>query len=1655
MAALLETPSRIWRRIQDEQEPSSLPSLPGFEHSMVPETTSDQSSSEDDNLALPVHSTPVALSSHTATTTAKLHSSTSSTARFATSVASRSVSAKSSASQAYIRHPQESFDVSAITSLPHDSEDGTHPEEEPLSHSVPEVYLPPMEPDDGEDMSLVDALESVSRSSSPLPPDFLVEEQTPKKGLKYDYSVSLRSEPKPSPFDKYRNVALRKPLARARTPSLSRTTPSPVSSPPNSTPRSNRSTHFPRDTPSPTPGIQIPLPRSTSASPAVRSLSNAIFQSQDEVPRSSDEDRESSNFANENRDVQEFDKASETEGATNDDREPTFTSSSDLNYPMNNTMQPGKSPVTFTPGICSSTPSPAFTPTPVIAPRPRPRFNIPQAQIPEEVEEEVEHDSDPITPRTRRRSFLLSVINSTARPRMKAPTPHPRRLAVLNAAEESSDDGQATLAAPLRKAFAGTTPRPSRARLSHPLAQVYVSETNTDGGNPNSPYDSAGERMSFVSTASSHDLVTHVRANTSYDPAVGLGERGKTGRFDAQKLNTYLHALNRRLQDENVTLVERLRKYEDVKPGPRLSIASSGRDRRVSAGSALGDVEENAGAEGWAEEKLELEAILQKMEEDLDKLNQDKAQLQKDLDDERIERTRDQELWRERMRDVEKGVADIVSDLEKRLDEAENGRAEAIEELARLNRETERVREHLENQRDLANERATKAESALESGRELGGALREANSKVSLLTSEVQAAAAKIGELEETVVSSERRIEQLRQELKEERLSSKLAADDFHGQLGEMGTEVMRATARIAELDKVVAARDSTLKRLEEELQMKADELSQVQQAAEENEMDAVEEIRRLKKLVAELEESGTERVKLLKEQLSVAHDRIAQLEAGEIQANDRMDMLEKEAERTSELARQLEEALEAAEEKMRTDEQVISELKGKLITLEREQERQQALGNCSTRNEAEEALEADLDEAHKEIARLNALLQQSPVRKAVDKAKDARIEMLEQERVDLLERIKALRTNSVELTTPNKIFNMNGISPIHRQVLSMSVKAPKTPGAPLRDLSWLNATTADPTVSPLLAEIARLQTRLDHANESIDQKLNQLEEAGLDVVGLTKSLQDTRELLATSEREVARLQRREQRRLRRLERLRCQKCLVNIDLGQLRKIIDVNESTMDMSQSELPSNLSSPATSSGEAFQVDLQNVYAQLDAMKEEWQEEKRRLLGEKAVLEDEANRIKMEARNAKEEFRRASDANRKTKADSQKEVEKAKTIISDLETELQVERMRLRQMSTEHQRLQQEREDVARQIQRTEADIEDVKRQLHKAKQENHELENELRENANVEQKARLLEARVRGNAETIEQLRQERSLLARDYKDLQRQFTEVSERAGKAQAEYAASQTSHDGRRQQLDACLTEIDELRRALANSTDELQRTEQEKNRIIVEKTSIVQTIDSLEAELKRVRKDATAIGLDLKALRTEKQKMHEKHIEEMSKAERAKKQSQAQIRLLTEQLESHKAKAKKAREDLVRHVCPVDDQKLEALKAQHKQECKGLIVQIRYLKAKFTRESTLRDDLAYQKRYLLVLLASFEESEKRILACIARIGYPKQPQPVPVPERKTRQLRSVALCVVFVHRIKCASEMWRQACANKQAIADALQEVRRRRATTHIHNE
>lgn len=92
------------------------------------------------------------------------------------------------------------------------------------------------------------------------------------------------------------------------------------------------------------------------------------------------------------------------------------------------------------------------------------------------------------------------------------------------------------------------------------------------------------------------------------------------------------------------------------------------------------------------------------------------------------------------------------------------------------------------------------------------------------------------------------------------------------------------------------------------------------------------------------------------------------------------------------------------------------------------------------------------------------------------------------------------------------------------------------------------------------MAEIARLQRELDRANESIDDKIDKLEDAGLGVVELTQKLEDARARITTLQNEIARLSRRDDRRTRRLERVRCRKCLTKIDFKSVVTSLDAEE---------------------------------------------------------------------------------------------------------------------------------------------------------------------------------------------------------------------------------------------------------------------------------------------------------------------------------------------------------------------------------------------------------------------------------------------------------------------------------------------------------------
>ncbi|KAF8645080.1 hypothetical protein AX16_008138 [Volvariella volvacea WC 439] len=1714
MAAMLETPSRIWRRIEavEGREMPSLPSMGDFddsdEGSGLKADSIDHVGDDDFDDALedisgpPIHSTP---SVHSAAAS-RVQLSNSSSARFALSIASRSTKSSTnalSASQGLPsrKTPHDSFDVSRIPSLPsmRHSRGGlsdTDDEMEGSRDSVPEVYLPPPDGGDSEDdaTSVADALLSVSQSFR--------KDSTPKKS--FNISLSLRSEPKLSPLDKYKNVGIRRLAApRMRTPSLTNTNSSPSSSPTHSTPRSNRSFTAPLSSPgSPISASRVPLPQSNAPSPPLanerlaalspanvplprsRNASPAVMTGRSPIMNDADPTADGMGGPQPHR-LQEIEDESDRLPEISEseaEREPTF--SSDVAPTPTAFSRAAKASPAFSVPFSSPLPSFAQTPTPAY-PRPRTRFHLPppasdlyaplhklspvnegnsydRVEGKEEYSEDAEDDptaqlhlqetprplrAEPETPQTRRKSFLLAVINSTARPRIKPNTPHPRLRSLQtrdipetpaqpsSSVEEYNDTA---LKSALQPAFTGVTSNiRTRARVSFPPVTQTIPESDNESQSSSgerrvgfatppqagmmSPYDGGMDRASFVSTASSHDLTTHQRANTSFDPAMGFGSGAPgqgVGRFNAGKLNNYLHGLNRQLQKENEALVTRIQELEEEMEMKKAKEQAKGAEaqshsaqrrqssagKRVSVGGTLEDVKEDVSLEHWMEEKAELEAMLQEFKDELAKCLSDKQIAERELEDEKGRRARDRDAWRDKMVDVQKGVAEIIEKLEKDKQTAEEETKRIEAEHADYIKSAERRIEDAQTELNLAITRAEKAEKILENEQDLGGELREANEKVAQLSHELHIA---------------------------------------RGQLQEMEDKVARSEERADAEEKQRRSSEETVKELKQDLQQLEQQQPQAGDVEDKEYITALE-------TGADL---AAKKIEKYEAELVAVLDQVHELTTQNEESYEEIDRLQAELQRAQELSKQLEEALEATEQKMEADEQLITDLKARVSTLERGKQRETSSGRDSSgvssdagpTEEEYAALEQELLEAHKEIAKLTTMLDQSPARQAVDKAKDAKIEILEREREELLERNKALRSAMHDTGTPSKVINTSNISPIHRQVLNMSIKAPRTPGAPLKELSWLNSTMSDPSASPLLAEIVRLQRELDKANDSIDDKLDKLEDAGQGVIELTQKLEDAKAKIARLEQEIARLSRKEERRTRRVQRLRCQKCLIKVDTTSITAN-EGDESSLDISNISLPTEPPTPPTRSSDVLRANVHSLNMQLDTMKAQWEAERRKLIGEKAALQDTAKRLNAEIEGVRAEARRATESET-NKANVQVDLARAKRTIAGLEEDLKAERERLRTLTTEQTRVQREKTEILSQLQNTEADMEEVKRQLQHLKRENNDLESELIANANAEKRVRILEGKVTENMETIEHLRKERTSLSRDHKELQRRFLEISDQANKLREQYTEQANQHDIRRHRLDMHQAEVDELRRALSDKEEELYRAESEKERMAAEKSDATKTVATLERDLRRVRVDAEVFGKDLRLLRAEREREDTKHREDMQQLERSKRQIQTQLRLANEQLEAQKEKNMRIREELKSHVCKGDEQQLQALKVQHNRECKGLIVQIKYLKAKFTRESAFRADLAYQKEYLLVLLSHYEKSERTIFAAIARIGYPALP-PASPPPKKTRKLKSVAWMMIFMSRARRASEEWRTHTASKQAISAALQEVRQRRA-------
>lgn len=243
-----------------------------------------------------------------------------------------------------------------------------------------------------------------------------------------------------------------------------------------------------------------------------------------------------------------------------------------------------------------------------------------------------------------------------------------------------------------------------------------------------------------------------------------------------------------------------------------------------------------------------------------------------------------------------------------------------------------------------------------------------------------------------------------------------------------------------------------------------------------------------------------------------------------------------------------------------------------------------------------------------------------------------------------------------------------------------------------------------------------------------------------------------------------------------------------------------------------------------------------------------------------------------------------------------------------------------------------------------------------------------NAIAETKSRHLQAKAAQNQAQIDQLRRERDQLAESHAALQNRYSLASERVDGLRKTLRETQNGHDERRHQLDIQIAEIDDLKHELAWRDEELAQERRKSGKDV----DLVATIQALEKEIRRIRTDADSFARDMASLRDNNDDLAPRGREEAFRSERVQMQLRTQVRLLDEQLEGQRGRIKQLMDELDGHVCTLGDNELLAsLKSQHNKECKGLMVQINYLKGKFTRENVFRQELAYQKQYLLLVLA------------------------------------------------------------------------------------
>ncbi|GAC98814.1 hypothetical protein PHSY_006409 [Pseudozyma hubeiensis SY62] len=852
----------------------------------------------------------------------------------------------------------------------------------------------------------------------------------------------------------------------------------------------------------------------------------------------------------------------------------------------------------------------------------------------------------------------------------------------------------------------------------------------------------------------------------------------------------------------------------------------------------------------------------------------------------------------------------------------------------------------------------------------------------------------------------------------------------------------------IEELQSLLKEREEDLEEMEARLDRERAQMEeQVQQAKafsfqtlDKIETERDQALERVEQLQAEL--SGL-RSRERDTASTAAHDQVRV--DGDSALQLRVQELETETERLhKELESQTTLEVEALREQSKSDAARIRGLERRLNAANAQASKGGSSGDRSDDDQALQlaSLREELRDAQAHIADLEVKAQDGKT-SGSSSLHNERIRFLEHQKAELEDRVQQYRemiskgvgTNLANLSkngdggdaaslppvTPGRT-NL-GSSPLPKSVMSLrnisAVKTPRSPG-PLSEASWLYNESSLGAAN-VVDRITYLEGALDEANASIDAKLQQLDDAGVAHLTLADRLQQAHERIAELEAEI--------------ERLRV-----------------LGGHSGDTSQA-------SPNKSVSQRQKV-FADVHAQLEGLKSRWA----------------ADHDKLQQRERELERRERELQDRSTEKRQYQEVlaelNRFKEAASSLQQDLQNERAKQRSKLAETRAVSQQKNSIEGSLSRTQAELEAVKRKLEEKMGGLEDLGRQYmekavqpestlgrRERAQLDSQTEQLADRFQAAQTEVEVLKAERNDLLTQRADLHRKFAAANENYEQVLADLATSRAALAEHQTQLDEQIEQMEAAHAALRSKKAAYEEIAGDRDRLRAERDLIVHDVGMFEQELRRLRREADRQGADLEALRAEREQARRQLASDEQVKDRERAEFMAQVRTLVEQLKSktHEVdRIKRKLDDLERSrtsvvAAPppyVEDHSLIAARKMHEAECKGLLLQIKYLKLKLNREMDLRADLVHQKQYISLLLQGFTRSDKQLGKLIFDLNLQSPDRDARRrPDQVTRRWSKALNATLAVARMQISANKAKQVKEIKMNLSKAHEEVQSRR--------